>query len=205
MGSCFLAAGAAICFVVAGSTGARAEIDCEEFAKSALGPRVAAGNEPVVRVGPLAINLASRSGTIDGKRVVLGPKEYLVLQILAQHAGKVVTRQQIMKGAPHQAATASMPRSIGRLSASALSHHGQSSAVFITNIAESEFRHTQPARDRAWGSFVPSVVRPTSISSQFSITLFSPKFARSCDGHSDQGMFARLGRQSWPPQIRALG
>ena len=36
--------------------------------------------------------------------VVLGPKEYLVLQILAQHAGKVVTRQEIMKqvwGGPH--------------------------------------------------------------------------------------------------------
>ena len=44
------------------------------------------------------------SGTVDGKRLVLGPKEYLVLQILAQHAGKVVTRQQIMKevwGSPH--------------------------------------------------------------------------------------------------------
>jgi hypothetical protein len=38
-----------------------------------------------------------------------------------------------------------MPRSIGRLSASVLSHHGLSSAVFITNIAESDFRHTQPA------------------------------------------------------------
>jgi len=36
--------------------------------------------------------------------LVLGPKEYLVLEILAQHAGKVVTRQQIMKqvwGDPH--------------------------------------------------------------------------------------------------------
>ncbi len=33
--------------------------------------------------------------------------------------------------------------SIGRLSESALSHHGLSSAVFITNIAESDFRHTQ--------------------------------------------------------------
>jgi hypothetical protein len=29
------------------------------------------------------------------------------------------------------------------LSASALSHHGLSSAVFITKIAESDFRHTQ--------------------------------------------------------------
>jgi two-component system, OmpR family, KDP operon response regulator KdpE len=66
-------------------------------ARAALRPRVAAASEPVVRIGPLEINLATRSGTIDGKRLVLGPKEYLVLQILAQHAGKVVTRQQIMK------------------------------------------------------------------------------------------------------------
>jgi two-component system, OmpR family, KDP operon response regulator KdpE len=71
-----------------------------------LRPRVAAvsANEPVVRVGPLEINLATHSGTLDSKRLVLGPKEYLVLQILAQHAGKVVTRQQIMKevwGGPH--------------------------------------------------------------------------------------------------------
>jgi two-component system, OmpR family, KDP operon response regulator KdpE len=53
--------------------------------------------DPVVTVGPLEINLAARSGTLGGKRLVLGPKEYLVLQILAQHAGKVVTRQQIMR------------------------------------------------------------------------------------------------------------
>jgi two-component system, OmpR family, KDP operon response regulator KdpE len=73
-------------------------------ARAALRPRVAAASDPVVRVGPLEINLATRSGTIDGKRLVLGPKEYLVLQILAQQAGKVVTRQQIMKqvwGASH--------------------------------------------------------------------------------------------------------
>ena len=51
----------------------------------------------MVRIGQLEINLATRSGTIDGKRLVLGPKEYQVLQLLAQHAGRVVTRQQIMK------------------------------------------------------------------------------------------------------------
>jgi len=75
-------------------------------AHAMLRPRVAttSANDPVVRVGPLEINLATRSGTIDGKGLVLGPKEYLVLEILAQHAGKVVTRQQIMKqvwGGPH--------------------------------------------------------------------------------------------------------
>jgi hypothetical protein len=36
-----------------------------------------------------------------------------------------------------------MPRSLARLSASASSHRGLSSAVFITNIAESDFRYTQ--------------------------------------------------------------
>ena len=75
-------------------------------ARALLRPRVAttSANDPVVRVGPLEINLATRSGTIDGKGLVLGPKEYLVLEILALHAGKVVTRQQIMKqvwGGPH--------------------------------------------------------------------------------------------------------
>src|SRR2546428_2212530 len=37
-----------------------------------------------------------------------------------------------------------MPRSLARLSASASSHRNLSSAVFITNIAESDFRYKQP-------------------------------------------------------------
>jgi hypothetical protein len=40
-------------------------------------------------------------------------------------------------------------RSIGRLSESALSHYDLFSAVFIINIAESGFRHTQPTRRRS--------------------------------------------------------
>jgi two-component system, OmpR family, KDP operon response regulator KdpE len=51
---------------------------------------------PLVKAGSLEIDLTTRSGRIAGKRLVLGPKEYLVLQVLAQNAGKVVTRQQIM-------------------------------------------------------------------------------------------------------------
>jgi two-component system KDP operon response regulator KdpE len=73
--------------------------------RAALRPRaVVAANEPVIKVGALELNLAARSGSIDGKRLILGPKEYLVLQTLAQHAGKVVTRQQLMRqvwGASH--------------------------------------------------------------------------------------------------------
>jgi len=54
-------------------------------------------NDPIVKLGRLEINLATRTGTVGGKRLILGPKEYQVLQILAQHAGKVVTRQQILR------------------------------------------------------------------------------------------------------------
>jgi two-component system KDP operon response regulator KdpE len=69
-------------------------------ARAALRPRAAQSlRAPVVAVGALEIDLAARSGTVGGKRLILGPKEYLVLQILAQHAGKVVTRQQIMRHA----------------------------------------------------------------------------------------------------------
>ncbi len=64
----------------------------------------AASEEPVVKVGPLAIDLAARMVTINGDRVVLTPKEYRLLQILAQHAGNVVTHQYLLKeiwGSPH--------------------------------------------------------------------------------------------------------
>jgi hypothetical protein len=39
-----------------------------------------------------------------------------------------------------------IPRSIGRLSVLASSHHSLSSAAFIINIAESDFRYTQDAK-----------------------------------------------------------
>ena len=60
--------------------------------------------EPIVRAGPLSIDLAARFVTINGERVILTPKEYRLLQILAQHAGNVVTHQFLLKeiwGSPH--------------------------------------------------------------------------------------------------------
>jgi two-component system KDP operon response regulator KdpE len=74
-------------------------------ARAALRPRLVPQiSAPVAKVGQVEVNLATRTVTADGKRIALGPREYLVLQILLQHAGKVVTRQQIMRqvwGASH--------------------------------------------------------------------------------------------------------
>jgi len=55
------------------------------------------GGDPVVKIGSLIINLATRAVSIDGSRLQLSPKEYRLLQILAQHAGNVVTHQHLLK------------------------------------------------------------------------------------------------------------
>jgi two-component system KDP operon response regulator KdpE len=80
-----------------------AELQARAHAAMRRQVRTSAG-EPVVKAGSLAIDLAARIVTIDGTRVMLTPKEYRLLQILAQHAGNVVTHQYLLKevwGSPH--------------------------------------------------------------------------------------------------------
>lgn len=63
-----------------------------------------AQGEPVVTLGRLTIDLGARAVMIEGTRVVLSPKEYRLLQVLAQHAGNVVTHNILLKevwGARH--------------------------------------------------------------------------------------------------------
>jgi two-component system KDP operon response regulator KdpE len=57
----------------------------------------AATGEPTVKVGPLTIDLAVRAVFLGDKRLTLTPKEYRLLQVLAQHAGNVVTHQHLLK------------------------------------------------------------------------------------------------------------
>jgi two-component system KDP operon response regulator KdpE len=57
----------------------------------------AATGEPTVIVGPLTIDLAARAVLLNGHRLTLTPKEYRLLQVLAQHAGNVVTHQHLLK------------------------------------------------------------------------------------------------------------
>jgi two-component system, OmpR family, KDP operon response regulator KdpE len=74
-------------------------------AKAAL-RRQARGSsgESTITVDRLKIDLAARAVFLDDERLTLTPKEYRLLQILAQHAGNVVTHQQLLKdvwGQPH--------------------------------------------------------------------------------------------------------
>jgi len=57
----------------------------------------AARGEPVMKFGSLAIDFAARAVFISERRVTLTPKEYRLLQILAQHSGNVVTHQFLLR------------------------------------------------------------------------------------------------------------
>jgi two-component system KDP operon response regulator KdpE len=61
----------------------------------------ATSGEPTVKVGPLTIDLAVRAVFLSEKRLTLTPKEYRLLQVLAQHAGNVVTHQHLLKDDTH--------------------------------------------------------------------------------------------------------
>jgi two-component system KDP operon response regulator KdpE len=53
--------------------------------------------EPVVRVGPLSIDLVSRAVTLKEQRIQVTRKEYALLHGLAVHVGLVVTHQQLIR------------------------------------------------------------------------------------------------------------
>lgn len=55
-----------------------------------------ADRNPVVKAGPLSVDLMSRMATLDGRRLQLTRKEYALLHGLAAHAGLVVTHQQLI-------------------------------------------------------------------------------------------------------------
>ncbi|MCX5478246.1 response regulator transcription factor [Kaistia geumhonensis] len=64
----------------------------------ALRHRVQAeGAAPVFRTGGLSVDLVRRIVRLDGAEIHLSPKEYEILALLARHAGKVITHQQLMK------------------------------------------------------------------------------------------------------------
>jgi two-component system copper resistance phosphate regulon response regulator CusR len=61
----------------------------------ALGRRPQAIRDPVLRVGDLELDTATREVRRAGQRVDLTPKEYTVLEYLMRHAGRVMSRTLI--------------------------------------------------------------------------------------------------------------
>jgi len=59
------------------------------------------GERPVFHVGDLAVDLVRRLVTVRGEQVPLSPRQYELLRLLVQHAGKVLTRDFILREVWH--------------------------------------------------------------------------------------------------------
>ena len=55
------------------------------------------GERPVFRVGELSVDLVRRIVRLGDKEVKLSPKEYDLLRLMVQHAGKVLTHKFLLK------------------------------------------------------------------------------------------------------------
>lgn len=54
------------------------------------------GERPLFRAGDLTVDLVRRNVTVRGNEVKFSPREYELLRLLVQHAGKVLTHRMIM-------------------------------------------------------------------------------------------------------------
>jgi two-component system KDP operon response regulator KdpE len=55
------------------------------------------GERPIFKLGGLSVDLVRRIVQVDRKEVKLSPKEYDLLRLLIQHAGKVLTHKFLLK------------------------------------------------------------------------------------------------------------
>lgn len=54
------------------------------------------GEKPIFQTGDLSVDLVKRIVKVDNKEIKLSPKEYDILRVLVQHAGKVLTHQYLL-------------------------------------------------------------------------------------------------------------
>jgi len=54
------------------------------------------GERPIFRVGELSVDLVRRIVKVGDKEIKLSPKEYELLRMLVQHAGKVLTHKFLL-------------------------------------------------------------------------------------------------------------
>ena len=55
------------------------------------------GQDPVIDVGDLRVDVAARLVTVAGKRVKLSPHEFDLLRVLAQNRGKLLTHRTLLR------------------------------------------------------------------------------------------------------------
>jgi two-component system KDP operon response regulator KdpE len=77
-------------FITGSPRAARSWRRIAEWARATTG-------DSVIRIQALKIDLAARNVFLEDERLTLTPKEYRLLQVLAQHSGNVVTHQYLLR------------------------------------------------------------------------------------------------------------
>jgi two-component system KDP operon response regulator KdpE len=57
----------------------------------------AQGTQPLLKAGEITIDLVSRQVIRDGHEIKLSPTEYDILRLLAEHAGKILTHDFLLR------------------------------------------------------------------------------------------------------------
>jgi len=55
------------------------------------------GDDPILTVGDVTVDIAHHTVEVDGRHIDLTPKEFALLALLARHAGKVLTHRMILQ------------------------------------------------------------------------------------------------------------
>jgi two-component system KDP operon response regulator KdpE len=55
------------------------------------------GERPIFETGGLSVDLVKRKVKVDGNEIKLSPKEYEILRVLVQHAGKALTHRFLLE------------------------------------------------------------------------------------------------------------
>ena len=119
----------------------------------------AASGEPTVKVGPLTIDLAARAVMLNGNRLTLTPKEYRLLQVLAQHAGNVVTHQHLLKevwGSIHVHDTHYLRIFVRKLRQK-IEPHADSPRILVTELGVGYRLAQSGQRNGAWHAAWPAI------------------------------------------------
>lgn len=106
------------------------------------------GEKPIFQTGELSVDLVKRIVRLGDHEVKLSPKEYDILRILVQHAGKVLTHQFLMKQVwaprPMSSTCASMSGSSARRSSASPTSRNTSPPRPASAIASAKPSETRP-------------------------------------------------------------
>src|SRR5215212_4384833 len=160
------------------ATAGPAEVDVR--LRLAMSPSMASAGDPLIRTGNIVIDEAGYSAKLNGAQLDLTYTEFELLKYLAQHPGRVFSRQQLLSdvwGYDYYGGTRTVDVHVRRLRAK-LGPEYESVIGTVRNVG---YRFVTPVEESARLSEAPDVRRKRSRRAAGSQELHARKYLRSND------------------------